>query len=388
MNKTAIVALLTLVAQAWAGGAPRLPVRIYDCASSDTVTDSAISPDERYVALAIVQHHPGAAEDAVQTIRVLDFRKECALPSGLPAQKNEKRKLPHPDTPHLYGLHFTGNGAHVVFSDGGSVHVLRTEPLAEVWKFEIPARDHSTRIVDLAVARDAHVAAVLARPMQPPARPGATPQLTRRPEFLHIFRAYNLDTGAVRSDLRLRPELSAVSLALSPDGSRAAITVRPLDGNFTTSPDLLIVDVATGAILKEFRVRTNAQLAFVDNQFLYTLGPPSDGFRRRVKVVDVNTGQVVRDITEPKGRTLATLAASADGRFVGSGLWRNQPANYGETESPDEFFLWDGSSRELVARFKTNPAGPLKVSSSGRFLLVGTRIFEFELAPQSNAGSH
>jgi hypothetical protein len=393
------VALLGLASVALAGDGPRAPVRIYDCPTSDAVSDVAISPDERYLAEALVaQESPAEVAEprVVESIRMLDFRKECPVSDSKGERENAGGKATN-NGPRIYGLRFTGDGRMVVFSDGVSLRVLRTDPLSELWNLKIPMRDHLGWFTDVAVARDAHVAVVLARPVRR-RTPNEGPRLVRRPEFQQLFRAYDLDSGAVRSEVELPRELVAVGLALSPDGSHAAITVASEQvSEFSKTPDLIVIDVAKGAIVGQFRVHSFGQIAFADNQTVYTLGPTGNGYRRKFKLVDINTGQVIREIAEPKDRTLAGLSASADGRYIGSSLWRSEFSILAEVREggdfgPDEFYMWNGASGELVARVKTAHSGALKLSPTGRFLLSGTRIFEFQLGesqsgPQSIAGS-
>ena len=386
---------LALAAWAAAQPAPLQPVHTWECPARGVVTDVAMSPDENRVAFASIEALPSTrpGEGRFQEVlRVVNFRNACRLVE--PGQAATPAPPRQGDLPRaLFDLQFSGDGLMLAYGDGSAVYVVRTADLKRLWKFEIPISDHGTVIPALALARNVHLAAVLARPFRLPP-PASGPRLLKRPEFLNLLRIYDLDTGQVRADVKIGGAVRAVDVALSADGSRAAVVLRPAQVEDAAIPDFMVVDTASGQLLQAVHAGVNGPVAPATSSAVWSLDGAGDYYNRTFRLIDLQDAQVVRSIDRPAQRVPACLATSANGLYLASTLWHPSamvPDVFvlgRMTPAPVDLAVWDTRSGALVGQVASVASTAVKLSASGRFLLAGTRIFEFDFAPQSNRGGH
>ena len=353
-------------------------MRTLECPGIFGLSDSALSLDERYLAQAYVGKDKYG--NAAETIRVFDVAVACIAQQG---GKHDGSQEP-PDSslyvnPPMFGLHFTFDNELIVYSDVAALRVIHANPLSQVFRLEVEIPDRLAVVKHAATARDAYVAAVLVTPAALPREQGE-PKLRQRPPFEYLFRAYDLHTGNVKCDVKLPNGSTPLGLALSPDGKRAAITLDNSGQILKKGPNLWMVDIATCASgeAQHFSIETVGEISFADNDTLVTRARIGNGEKRVLRVLDANTGNVEREIAAPHDDdAFSALVPGDGGRYVAAPLHRASE-DMGAFLN-DEFGVWDVTTGQLVARFKTRPTRGAHLSRTGRFLITGSRIYELAL---------
>ncbi len=367
-------------------------IRAYDCPAQGIVTDMAMAPNERFVAQAsVVPQNANGQAGAAQSVRLLEFSRDCPVAAYARSQPVAGLKEPRVPPGAIFGLQFTGDGQLLVFADGASLHVLRVPLLSPLWQLNIAAVDHPAGITQVVVARDAHLAAVLAVPLL--AAPQEDPKLVRRPGFRTLFRVYDLDTGKTVCEFDVGRDWIVRGLALSPDGRQAALAVRPRQEETKTETDLLLVDATTATIEHQFHTDAAGPIAFAGDHTLRLLVWGKE-LHTRFHTVDAATGATLGDFAAPEGEAASGLTASRDPRWLAAPLFIASHVLLGEllldaqNLTPDEVAVWEADSGKIVARVDQVASSAVRLSASGRFLVVGTRIFEFALPENPSSAPH
>ncbi len=333
---------------------------------------------------------PQGGRSVEQSVRLFEMRRDCPVaekaPEPLGLLNNDRRRL----SSMITGMQFTGDGKLLVFTDGAVVNVLRMPLLQRVAQLAVQAVDHPTAISRLALAQDAHIAAVVAVPVA--AAPAEDPKLIHRPGFRALFRVFDLDTGKPISEFDVGRDFSVRGLALSADGTKAAIVVRPRKEVEKNEPDLLIVDTKTSTVEKQFHTSAAGPIAFASPTTVRFLAWGKD-MQSLFREVGVAQGVPVNELALGKEDASSGFAVSRDGKYFVTPVWRSNHVLLGElllsadALEPDEAAVWDVATGRIIARVAPVDTPRLHLSANGRFLVVGSRIFELAL-PQNPSGDH
>jgi hypothetical protein len=384
MKRSVLALMVACPLAATAAEKPAKPVRNYECPHTGTVTEIALSPDERYVVQAevSVREEPSGEMSYSENVRLYEREKHCVGARMRPDAGLKSPRLPRSVTQ----LAFSGEGRLLVAS-ADTLRAVRVPGMQQLWEQKIEAADHPTAIRMLAVARDAPVAAVIAVPLPSAAStPNDEPKLVRRPSFRALFRAYALDTGKTLSEFDVGRDWLVRSLALAPDGKRAVLVVRPRQQQKGAEPDLMVVNNATGRIEKVWHAEAAGPLAFATNTSVRLLVWGKE-MRSVVREFDIERGGTVRDLPLAESMAASALAGSAGGRWFAAPLFTRSHVLLGELLlsaehlKPDEIAIYDGASGAAVAATREASSSRLLLSRSGRLVIAGTRIFEFDLPP-------
>lgn len=349
-------------------------LHIWDCPADVPLLDQVISPDERMVAQLLLLS-PNAGTDAA--VQVVDFRKLCH-----PVQPKDEAPVASPVPTLNHDMQFTADGAFLLFSAGASLRVLDGRNLKPVSRFTVPVRaPHVAFVRGVKVASAAHIAAALVRPEK--AAGQSEPNLTIRPEFISLVRVYDLDTGEVLSDYSIGRQFVDISFAISPDGSKLAIAVGSSDPrNEKKLPDILIVDTHSGKLAGEFTTGARGKVYFADEHTIYVAGTPRTsnspicGWSQQLLAFDIRQGKIVLQEPFCGHGLIRDVVASNHGTYIATSMM----VCTSKTNCRDRIAIWD-SAFHFLAGFESGAMQfpSLKFSSTGRLLVRGSSIFEFDL---------
>jgi WD40 repeat protein len=386
-----IVASVLLLTPLFARGRPSSAWKVYKLHKG--VEACTFAPDGSHVALVYLTHPPGLRKSADE---LWTFGVHLALWDFKTGKVVEKRQWKYseksPQDPWSFSpiyIRFAADGQRLVYLDAQAIRIFSVPGyrLEAQIPFKWPAGRNPDGVIPwslegFSVTPDGSRAAVAIT-----SAVGATGGFVR---------VYSLPSGSVIRQWNLGSDAGAMSIygaALSADGSRVAVSWTLL--NPSSDPERFIpsdvnnvrvMDVKTGGVIAG--VSTNyyaGPVLFGPNDTLLTgsINPDRRGYKYdSVKVWDIRTGKLLREITNPDVGVHYRLSLSPDGKlligYIGTEKARE---NFVDINS-ERFEIWDFATGKVVAQspkipplFKTAPhfgdfPPSLQLSPNGRYVLL------------------
>ncbi len=337
-----------------------------------------VSPDGRY--LAIEGHSiRWPRERLINTrdeVEILDIATSKSLKKTTVSEYEwEQVAIADADPIQERFLRYTGDGTRLLFSDATQrkLRVLRADDLSQIHEFPEPNIALGFHIWAIGVAARAPIAAAVWG--------GSDLRIGRS-----VVAFYDLDQGRTLGSvlIGMNTNLSASSIALSPDGRLAALNINSDPGGRlgNKAHDAIVISVPDGKLvttmIADYVIRP---VAFDADGRVLTAAGSERTKSPQVKVWDAPTGHFITQLEGIAGGINGALAVSADGkRAVGlirhqkyeGGWWRERTFR-----SADEgFVIWDTKSgavqatSPLVTREHSLPS-ELRMSNSQIVLMYG-----------------
>ncbi len=334
-----------------------------------------LSPDGRTVAVCILRRASVGADQVFVDAEVWDVRAKKML-----AKRTLSHRVNFTVTTAEWGqVRYTSDGQVLLIYDGELLHVVKAGNLDEIARIDLglPSLPREAEVVGLVVPRNFNrwAAVLVSRGL---GKGGSA-------------RVYDLQTGHLVRIWEIEkgyPEYGA-RMAWSPDGKRLAISLLPfLPGQRKLTKDdknLEVVDVASGKILEQLNTGYLAgPVAYAGDSKLLTATAEMAWMlpagSHSIKVWDLATGRMLRQIQAPPMGVRGSLEVSADGHRVLGYIGAEESAGpVGDPESSFDIFeqrfrIWALPSGRVLA---TSPALPkaskraqLRTSAKGNAVLV------------------
>lgn len=350
--------------------------------SIENVHACAFAPDRHSVALLYWKDHLLSEKpwkDVYTThLAVWDFKTGKVEEKLKWDYTSNDQRDPWPSQPRY--MEYTADGRYLVILDAAAIRVLDATTYAEVKKIAyeppkepVPFKGIIWATVNLSLTPDGSRAAVTIS-----SSGGAGGGFVR---------VYDLRTGQIVREWKLRDGVFSVSsAALSPDGTRVAVTWLPSEPSSDPeafippgTDNVRVMDVKTGETLAGMNTKYFAgPVLFGPNDTLLTASINDDrkGYALdTVKIWDARTGKLLREITNPRAGVHYRLDLSPDGKLLLGYTGTEKPVENFVTVDSQQFRIWDFASGQAVA---TSPEfGPNKdeipraqLSPGGKFVVV------------------
>jgi WD40 repeat protein len=307
---------------------------------------AALSPNGKYVAVAGSRAIVASGEPIGETevVELWDVERKQVSHTAVLAERRGR----FVSGPRF--VRFSRQGDSLLVFDGDRLHLLRVPDLALLRGIEVelpPSRtpDGTVLQIDLQMTQDARRAALLVA--QPSFHGGS----------LHI---YDLNSGRLQRRWQFEEGdfRSVSSIAWSRDGHLLALTWLPVFGERLPrqAKNLLVLDSETGEVVTKIHTGYVAGPVVFgpDNKTVLTasLNPDERRYKQdTIRIWDIATGRMVREIGNPPEGIHYTMDVSADAQLVVAyvGLEKYDRDAHGLRNIYRKFRVWDVTTGRVVA---------------------------------------
>lgn len=365
-----------------------------------------LSPDGKTVAVEFVTQEPDkrfgvwvALWDVNMQRLIGSQQVEHDIPTIISYAVSSRPSQPFPVPYYVAGLRFSPDGRMLFELTGPSLVALSVPELKILYSIEdrVTAENMTKQMFIEGFAMAANRLAILEQISH-----GAPQCFDDPPSCSLKVMIADLDSGRILAEWR-KPGISH-SIALSPDGNLLALTISPRAWGYfgvpTGTKDVFIVRPETGEVvtaLSSGYVPADAEFLPEGTELVTTPFGAQNASQATVKVWNLKTGELERQLSYPKHGVRGDMSISANGKWLAAAdLWINAMDLRFDRTNPRGYahlLLWNLSSGKLVYDSGNlgpeyviggNPIGMIvgqwepqilvRMSASGDRLAVGGKI--------------